>query len=121
EWADSNSTNDGLGGADLDPGSGANLLQRLHVAERLGENITWARQPAFVALGNWRAAEANGDGGAFRPIGDLARRHHGAGTGLAFHPHRHVEIDLLAPGQRLGVEWQRRRYRPPRPRLEQCS
>ena len=86
-------------GRDADVGTSPDFRQRLHVAESLRKNIARAGQPAFVALRDRRAAEAKRDRRAFRPIGDLARGDHGAGIGLALHPHRHVEIDLLAPGQ----------------------
>ena len=106
-------------GRDPDLGTRPHFRQRLHVAQRLGEDVARARQPAFVALRDRRAAEADRDGRAFRPIGDLARRDHGAGIGLPLHPHRHVEIDLLAPGHSLRLERQRRRDRLGGRRVEQ--
>ena len=87
-------------------------LQRLHVAVALARTCcTGSRAGIRRPATDRRAAEADARCRAVRPIGDLARRHHGARVLLARDPHRHVEIDLLAPGQRRGGERQRGRNR----------
>jgi hypothetical protein len=67
-----------------------------------------AGEPGLVPLGDRRAAEADGDGVAVGPIGDLARRNHRAGVFLARDLHRNVEIDLLPPSHRRALNRQRR-------------
>jgi hypothetical protein len=57
------------------------------------------------------AAEADRNGGAVGPIGDLARRYDGARRFLARNFDRNIEIDFLAPGQRRGCDRQRRKDR----------
>src|SRR5438270_12734842 len=89
----------GSGDHHLDPRAGFDLAERLHVAERIGENVDGAREPDLVATADRGAAEPDGDRRALRPISDLTGSHHGAGIGLARDPHRYVEIDLLAPGE----------------------
>src|ERR1043166_8118874 len=58
---------------------------------------------AFRRRADRRAAEADRDRRALGPIGDLARRHHGAGVFLARDVDRHVEIDLLAPSHHFMI------------------
>src|ERR1700730_12732148 len=70
--------------------------QLLHVAHRPRDDVARAGEPGFIAFADGGAAEADGDGGALGPIGDLAGGDDGAGVLLARDPHRHVEIDLLA-------------------------
>src|SRR5256885_15896933 len=76
------------------------LRQRLYVADGLGENVAWARQPRFVTAADRGAAEAERDRVATGPIGDLPGRDHGARVLLRGDFDRDLEIDLLAPGQR---------------------
>src|ERR1051325_6236560 len=61
-------------GDDVNAGPCSDLGERLYVADRLGEDIAWACQPAFVALADRRAAEAQGNRRPLGPVGDLARR-----------------------------------------------
>src|SRR5436309_16046379 len=48
-----------------DVGTGADFRQRLHIAQRLGKNIARTGEAAFIALGNWRTAEADRYRGPF--------------------------------------------------------
>src|SRR5215475_3021289 len=57
--------------AHRDPRAGLHLPQRLHVAHRRGKDVARARQPRLVALRDRRAAEADGDAMAIRPVRDL--------------------------------------------------
>ena len=88
----------------LDLGAGLHLGERLHVAKRPRPDVARAREPGLIALRDRRAAETNGDGVAIRPVGDLAGLDHRARIASRGRPHRNVEIDLLAPGQRRAGE-----------------
>src|SRR5262249_36996252 len=94
--------------ADFDFDAGLYLGQDLHAADGLGEDIARACEPCLVALGDRRAAEGGGDRRPLRPIGDFSGYDHGAGIGFGRHIDRHVEIDLLTPGQHRRRE---RKYR----------
>src|SRR5215475_2677265 len=74
------------------------LRQRLHVADGLGEDVAWTRQPRFITAADRRAAEAERDRVAVRPICDLAGRNHRARVLLRRGLDRDLEVDLLAPG-----------------------
>jgi hypothetical protein len=90
----------------LDLGAGLYLGERLHIAERPRPDVARAREPGLIALRNRRAAEADGDGVAIWPVGDLARLDHRARIALAGDLDRNVEINLFAPGQRRAGERQ---------------
>lgn len=99
----------------------ADRSKLLHVGDRPAEDVAGARQPRLAALGDRRAAEADGDRIAVGPEGDLARRDDGAGVRVALHADRGGEINLLAPGHRLGGEGQGVENRVCRRRVEQLD
>src|SRR5262249_54875049 len=75
------------------------------------EHVAWACEPRLVAPADRGAAEADGDGGAVGPVRDLAGSDDGARVLLAGDRYGNVEVDFLAPRQRVGRDWQRRRDR----------
>src|SRR5215208_5701711 len=80
-----------------------------YVAERFGEDVAGSSQARLVALRDRRASKADRDAAALGPVDNLARRYHGPGVGLARRRHRHLEINLLAPGHRRCGNGQCRR------------
>src|SRR5262249_21122522 len=78
----------------------SHLRQRLHVADGVSENVSWARPPRFVTAADRGGAKAQRDRVAIGPIRDLAGRDHGARILLRGDLDRDLEIDFLAPGQR---------------------
>src|SRR5262245_59809833 len=69
----------------LDLRSGLDLCKGLHVAESLRKNVARARQPRLVSLADRRAPEAERDCRPLGPIGNFARRDHGACVCFALH------------------------------------
>src|SRR3989344_2677550 len=103
----------------LNRSTGFHRLELFHVSSRLGPDVGFGGEADFIALRDRRAAEADGDGVAFDPEGELAGLDHVAGVGFAFHMHRRREINLLAPGICLGGERQRVPDRLRRGRVQQ--
>src|SRR5574339_791324 len=92
----------------LDLRSGFYLYESLHITEGLRKDIARARQRRLVSLADRRTPEAERDSRPLGPIGNFAGRDHGACACFTLHFNRHIEIDLLAPGQRGRGDRQRR-------------
>src|SRR5208337_2504116 len=90
-----------LHGANSDSGSGRDGGEAFYVS-RFRPYIARTGQTDLAGRRDRRAPEADGDGVAIRPIGDLAGFHHGAGVGLALHRHGNCEVDLLSPARHVG-------------------
>src|SRR5208337_3658130 len=90
-----------LHGGNRDSGSGRDGGEAFYVS-RFRPDIARTGQTDLARRRDRGAPEADGDGVAIRPIGDLAGFDHGAGVGLALHRHRNCEVDLLSPARHVG-------------------
>src|SRR5262249_40413022 len=82
--------------------SSRDTFEQTHITQRTGPNIARAREPDLAGRGNGRAPKTDCNGIAVRPIGDFAGLDYGAGTGLAPHCNRSLEVDFLPPGEHLA-------------------
>src|SRR5579883_1396909 len=85
--------------------TGGNVFERADIAKGFRPDIAGAGEADFIANRDWSAPEADCNGIAVRPIGNLTCRDDSPSIRLSFHGNRRFKVDFLSPGQSPRPNW----------------